>query len=160
VKLNEVAKSKVDWNTKSEGQQIALVKRAWNSIRLIDNPSEAVQLAAVTRDGLALDIIVKKGIKPSEAVQIAAVSESGIIIQDIRNPSEAVQLAAVNQTGYAIEFIKVELITQLVAKTALIDVKYIKHHRESYNEMVHKLFANNTVLLKKWLRYGEAMRSS
>jgi hypothetical protein len=27
-----------------------------------------------------------------------------------------------------------------------------------YEEMVNKLFRNNTLLMKKWLRYGETMR--
>ena len=38
---------------------------------------------------------------PSEAVQLAAVSEYGPAIKYIKNPSEKVQLAAVNQNTYA-----------------------------------------------------------
>jgi len=52
-----------------------------------------MQLAAVTQDGYANAIHYIKN--PSEAVQLAAVTQNGGVIQYIKNPSEAIQLAAV-----------------------------------------------------------------
>ena len=68
--------------------------------------SETDQLAAVNKNGYAIEYITGKGIIPSEDVQLAAVNKTGYAIQYIQNPSEDVQLTAVNKTGYAIEFIK------------------------------------------------------
>ncbi len=47
MKLFEIAKPPVDWNTKSEKQQIAMVRRDPYNISRIANPSEPVQLVAV-----------------------------------------------------------------------------------------------------------------
>jgi len=63
------------------------------AIHYIKNPSEEMQLAAVTQDGYANAIHYIKN--PSEAVQLAAVTQNGGVIQYIKNPSEAIQLAAV-----------------------------------------------------------------
>ena len=72
-----------------------------NSLILNQHPSEKVQLAAVTKDGWAIEYITN----PSEKVQLAAVNQNGCAIKCITNPSEKVQLAAVNQNGWAIEYI-------------------------------------------------------
>jgi hypothetical protein len=157
MKIEDLCEA-VDWDKKSEKQQIALVKRSWDSIRFLSNPSEAVQLVAVSRHGIALDVICSKGIEPSEAVQLAAVSEYGVVIQCIRTPSEAVQLAAVKNTGFAIEFIDLKLVTPAVIKIALTDRSYIISRFDSYTKVVQRLFANNSLLMKKWLRYAETMK--
>jgi len=53
-----------------------------------------VQLAAVTHSsGLAIKFIEN----PSEAVQLAAVTQKGVAIRYIEKPSEAVQLTAIKQ---------------------------------------------------------------
>jgi len=71
-------------------------------IEFIDNPSEALQLAAVERHGYAIQYIKN----PSEALQLTAVNKNGYVIRYIKNPSEALQLAAVKQDRYAIRYIK------------------------------------------------------
>jgi hypothetical protein len=65
------------------------------SLVLNQNPSEQVQMAAVSESGRAIEHIKN----PSEQVQMAAVSESGWAIEYIKNPSEQVQMAAQKQRG-------------------------------------------------------------
>jgi hypothetical protein len=126
---------KVDWNTKTEKQQIAMVSKAgYYGIGKIKNPSEAVQLAAVSCDGYAIEIIIDNKINPSEAVQLAAVAQHGSAIMHIKDPSP------------------------VVIKTALTNPELIRYSI-TFDEAVKKLFANNSLLMKKWLRYGEAMRT-
>jgi hypothetical protein len=129
MKLFEIAKQPVDWNTKSEKQQLALVRRSGSNIYKIHSPSEAVQLAAISQHEYA--------------------------IRYIKNPSEAVQLAAISQHGYVIQYIKNP--TQTVLLTVLKDLRFI-NKQGIYERFVKKYFANNTLLMKKWPRYGEAMR--
>lgn len=73
-------------------------------VMAIKNPSTAVQLAAVNRNGLALGYITN----PSDAVKLAAVTNDGRALQFINNPSDAIQLAAVTggkNNGQAIGWI-------------------------------------------------------
>ncbi|MCK9369658.1 hypothetical protein M0R04_07100 [Candidatus Dojkabacteria bacterium] len=130
MKLFEVLKPNIDWNTKSEKQQIAMVQRELLGLSKIQNPSEAVQIAAVSKRGLA--------------------------IQDIENQSEAVQLAAFKENTSAIHFFKNP--TQKVLLKCLTSQEFINCNI-GYNQALTKFFANNTLLMKKWLRYGEVMRN-
>ncbi|MCK9369638.1 hypothetical protein M0R04_07000 [Candidatus Dojkabacteria bacterium] len=92
-----------------------------------------------------------------EKEALADVNKWGPAIQFIDNPSEAVKLAAVTQRGFAVVFIKNP--TQLVISTALKEPVFIgMQHR--YERFIKEYFADNTLLMKKWLRYGEAMRNS
>lgn len=61
MKLTEVVipkKPAVDWNTRSEKDQIAMIKRLGmygaDAIRKINNPSPKVQLIAVTKNPIAI----------------------------------------------------------------------------------------------------------
>lgn len=86
----------------SEAVKIAAVEANGFSIQFIQNPSEDVQMAAVKQNAYAIGYIYA----PSKAVQLAAVSENWRAISLIKYPSEAVQLAAVNANGNAIMDIK------------------------------------------------------
>jgi len=105
----EITESVQDLNTASEAQQIAAVRNMPWRFRQIQNPSEAVQIAAVETHDLLTKHIIDQGIVPSEAVQLAAVRRRGSEIIEILKagivPSEAVQLAAVQHLGYAIKYI-------------------------------------------------------
>ncbi len=94
-------KISVKYRNLSDEQYIKLLQNGKISLRDIDNPSEAIQMAAVKQDGMAIEYIDN----PSEAVQMAAVQQNGYAIQYIKNPSEAVQMAAVKQYGNAIQYI-------------------------------------------------------
>jgi hypothetical protein len=174
VKLTEVVKRPVDWNTKTEKQQIAMVKRAPQSIAKITNPSEVVQWAAINQNTFAIQYIKN----PSEAAQLAAVSRNGFLIEQIKNPSEAVQLAAVSADALAIQYIKnpseaaqlaavsrnewaiwfIDNPTPKVIKLVLQSPSVINNQRQ-FEDFIHKLFADNAIMTKKWLMYGKTMRS-
>jgi hypothetical protein len=134
MKLFEVTKQLVDWNAKTEKQQIAMVRRNGWDIERIINPSEAVQLAAVNQSGHSIRFIIKGGIIPSEAVQLASVNQNVWAFLNINRPSPQ------------------------VIKTALTNQRFIKDSN-AYEQQVKKLFANNALLMNKWLRYGETMRN-
>jgi hypothetical protein len=129
MRLNEITTQFDDLNTKTEKQQITTVSGFGWAIRHIENPSESVQLAAVNQHGAS--------------------------IQFIENPSETVQLAAVRKHWSAIRYIKNP--TTLVIKTALTNPKAVGSEGDYENTIV-LVFANNALLMKKWLRYGKVMR--
>ena len=81
-------------------------------IQFIDNPSEEVGLAVVSRDPFSIKYIQN----PSEEVQLVAVKKNGFSIHYIQNPSEKVRLAAVRKNAYSIRFIQnpSERVKQLV----------------------------------------------
>ena len=95
------SKNSTDPNDWIEAEQIDYVKQNYENTKRIKHPSEAVQLAAVQRDGWAIQYIEN----PPEEVQLAAVQQNGAAIYWIINPSLEVQLAAVQQNGYAIQYI-------------------------------------------------------
>ena len=93
----------------SERVQLAAVSQNGHALEYIQDPSEEVQLAAVSNSGgFVIHYILDKDIIPSEKVQLATVSQDGDAIRfffenDI--PSEKVQLAAVSNAGSAIKYI-------------------------------------------------------
>jgi hypothetical protein len=124
----------MDLNDRTEEEQLAVVKRTAYAIKHIKNPSEAVQLAAVAQDGFAICYVIDNRNVPSEAVQMLAVKQDVYTIHVIRNPAPAVIKAA-------------------LTNSALV------HQVLEYEYLVNKLFADNALLMKKWIRYGETMRN-
>jgi hypothetical protein len=179
MKLVEVTNYQKSLDGMSEQDQILAVKTHMDHLRNIKNPSEAVQLAAVSSNGHSIYHIMDKGIVPSEAVQLAAVSSVGEVVGDLTDPSEAVQLAAVNQDAWAIQYIdnpspEVQQtavdnagweVLQYVHNRSPIVVKNVLMNYELitdeilYRFVVTTLLKDNTLLMKKWLRYGETMRN-
>ncbi|MCK9369775.1 hypothetical protein M0R04_07715 [Candidatus Dojkabacteria bacterium] len=93
----------------------------------------------------------------SEAQLLADVSMNGYLIRNITNPSEAVQAVAIRENPLSVGLIKNP--SQKVVLTALKDERFINHPIH-YNFFVKRHFANNTLLMKKWLRYCETMRNT
>jgi hypothetical protein len=175
MKLSELPPVLNYWDRLSVKQQLAEIKKNWHSIKHIKNPSEELQLAAVKQSGNALEYIEN----PSETVQLVAVRQNGWAVHYITNPSETVQKMAIWPDIYAIKSIKnptpsvqmevvramsraIEFIdnpTEEAIKTAFTDEKFIKDSPTSYEVQVKRVFKGNTLLMKKWLRYGEAMRN-
>jgi len=113
--------------------QLLVVHKDGRLIKYMNNPTTAVQLAAVKQNGYAIEYIIKNGIEPSEAVQLAAVQRNGNVIEYISNPSEAVQLAAVQQDGTAIYYIKnpSEAVQLAAVQQNGIAIYYIKNPSEA-----------------------------
>ncbi len=147
-------RSPINWNARPEKQQIAMVKRNGHNVYKITNPSEAVLQDAVSRNPLAIQNIED----PSEEAQLIAVSWAGEVIEYLNNPSSNVQLAAVHQQLWAFHHIShpCKQVINLVFKNQ----RLINYEQGSiYNREVRRVFKDNAILMKKWLRYGEAMRT-
>ncbi len=95
-----------DLNTVSEEEQLAAVKKDGYAIDLISDPSEEVQLAAVQQNGYTIRFISD----PLEEVKLAAVEQNGLAIYYIYNPSLEVQKLVI-QKGYidSIKFLSKEI---------------------------------------------------
>jgi hypothetical protein len=132
VKLKDLYEAAL---TSTDRYRIKLINKDSYSIRNFSNPSEAVQLAAVNRNGYSIQFIIKQGIVPSEAVQLASVSRIGGAIMFISDPSPEVLI------------------------TALKNHQFIDN-QDDYESFVRKYFKDNQLLMKKWLRYGETMRNN
>jgi hypothetical protein len=137
------------YNTKAtEEEQIDFVRnyhKSWN-IQYIKNPSEKVQLKAVSGDGNVIRVIVRKGISPSEEVQLKAVTtnvDSIRYIPIVRNnkgkviqPSLNVQMSAVKKDGSIIEYLvnaninPIEKVQLEVIKSHPFNIKHIKNPTE------------------------------
>jgi hypothetical protein len=113
---------------KLTAHQLNMIKHDSNSIQFIDNPSEKLQLVAVSQNGYSIQFIEN----PSETVKLAAVQQSGYAIKFIENPSEAIQLAAVRQNGYAIKLIKnpSEAVQLAAARQNIGSIQYIANPSE------------------------------
>jgi len=86
----------------SPAVRMASVKTEPYSIRMIAEPTEPEQLAAVSKNGYVIRTIESKGIIPSEAVQLAAVKNYPKSIEAITNPTAAA-IAAAEAAGYDVE---------------------------------------------------------
>jgi hypothetical protein len=97
--------------------------------------SDEGQLKAVTNNPDAFVLIVQNlKITPNEEVQLAAVSQKGDLVRAIKNPS------------------------QKVLNIALSDEKFIKQPT-LYDNYLKREFKDNTIMMNKWLRYAENVRS-
>ena len=162
---NQIAKADVEKAIKvitaapakySEQEALKLVKEDGRNIQYIENPSVAVQLAALKQDHFAFRYIknpseavqlfaVKMDVpyyndnlqfikNPSEEVQLAAVKnkKGGGNLEYIKNPSEEMQWAAIKNGGCYIEYIKnpSEEIQLAAVKNSYSAIKYIKNPSE------------------------------
>jgi hypothetical protein len=83
-----------DPNNLAEEEQIKFVQsdNDWGNIKYINNPSEAVQLAAVKRDPFSI-----YWINATEKVQLAAIDISPSCIAFIKNQTEKTKLKAIER---------------------------------------------------------------
>jgi hypothetical protein len=120
-----------------EDKWIVAVRNDWRAIQYVENPSEAILMAAAAN--LAFyepdpeEYMIKFMENPSEALQIATVSIDRYAIADIENPSEAVQLAAVENEGLAIQGIKnpSEAVQLAAVKSNPVAIRYIDYPSEA-----------------------------
>lgn len=92
----------------------------------------------------------------SEEDQIAAVANDWTRIRYIKNPTKRVQLAAVENNWNAIYDILWRSDAAVI--TALKNPECY-NNKTAFEVLVGDQFRYNALLMKKWLRYGEAMRN-
>lgn len=107
----KISESRDALDTATEAEQIDIVKANPWKITYIENPSEAVQLAAISGSKSEtfniIEFLVRKGTTPSEKVQLASAAKNGsltlhnLFISKIK-PSNQVMLTALAQNGNAI----------------------------------------------------------
>jgi hypothetical protein len=127
--ISQKNKSLVLYLNPPESAQLAAVKKNGWAIQYIKNPSEALQLIAVQQNGYAIKYIKK----PSEALQLAAVQQDGWAIQYIKKPRLEIQIAAVQQDYRAIQYIKnpSEAVQLAAVKKNGWAIEYIKNPSEA-----------------------------
>jgi hypothetical protein len=89
--------------------------------------------------------------------QLNHVTEVWHNIGDITEPSEKVQLAAVNASPLSISFIGNP--TNTVLDIIISDEYMMIEWPNLYEGRVKKRYRDNTVMVNKWLRYAENIRS-
>jgi hypothetical protein len=134
MKLSDLKESgpggSIDWDAQPIEKQLIMVKADPWSIELISDPDEELQLVAVRLDPEAVQFIEN----PTISVQRLVIAGNPWNIDYINNPSPAIVIEVLkNPQVFADEFY--------------------------YSTYVKRYFANNTLLMKKWLRYGDLMRT-
>lgn len=137
MKLNELFET-VDWNSKSEKQQIAAIKRSYNVFSQIKNPSEAVQLAAVKEYAYNIIHLLDNNIIPSEDVQLTTIQHS---------------LSNITMVEIIRVFTRYNV--KLSANVILAILHHNKYNHSNKIKFIKEYFANNSLLIAKWLRYLE-----
>ena len=129
----------VDINDLSEYEQIAYVRNRLGNIAEINNPSERVQLAAVRQHGTNLWYIIQNGINPSERVQLAAVKD---------NPMVYIRLIDLHHNW------------SKQCKYVILTHPKLIMKPMGYEHAVKNLFPDSSILVDKWIKYGERVRVS
>ena len=97
----------------------------------------------------------------SEEEQRQLVSDMPAAIRKIKNPSEAVQRIACRANGSYIHEIMRKGIkpSKEVITTALTNDNMLELARtEIYDDIVKQLFPTSSLLVNKWIKYGDFMR--
>lgn len=96
----------------------------------------------------------------SEDEMLRSVEEDPDTIMYMSNAPKHVQLAAVNKDGAAIMNFIYDLDLDKdkdVIYAAFTNPKFI-HQKRAYEDTIKDLYADNALLMNKWLRYGQNIR--
>lgn len=94
----------------------------------------------------------------TEPEMIAAVKEDPDNIMHMSHATEKVQLTAVKEYGGALRNFWADRPSKAVVNAALTEPTFV-HDKRSYDALVKDMFADNSILMNKWLRYGDNMRN-
>lgn len=86
----------------TEEMSIFCVKKAWNALKFIKNPSKNIIDEAIKSNGWAIQFVKN----PSYSQMLLAVENNWESIKFINDPIEEIQLAAINLSHSAIKFIR------------------------------------------------------
>jgi hypothetical protein len=97
--------------------------------------------------------------KMTEPEMIASVKEDPDNIMHMPNATPKVMIAAVKEYGGALRNFWMDRdIPKEVINTALTEPSFVTNGRD-YDSLVKDMFADNSILMNKWLRYGKNMRN-
>lgn len=106
----------------------------------------------------------------SEQEQIDFVKENGMNIHRIKNPSDAVQLAAYRNDYEVLDYL-IEVgarisqdvinkaLTSRVTMNRYLEIPHNNSNPYYYPDLVKRLYPNNELMQRKWMRYWEANRN-
>jgi hypothetical protein len=107
----------------------------------------------------AMDAYFDKFHKMTEPQMIAAVKEDPDNIMHMSNATPKVLMAAVKEYGGALRnFWMDHDVPKEVINTALTEPTFV-HNKRDYDNLVKDMFADNGILMNKWIRYGNNMRN-
>lgn len=93
---------------------------------------------------------------PDEEVQLFAISRATLSIKYIKNPTPTAQMDAVKRTCGMILHIEdpcQEVIDYVLSSQDLIIFK------NTWDEIITKIFKDNSIMANKWIRYGDRVRT-
>ncbi|MCK9369774.1 hypothetical protein M0R04_07710 [Candidatus Dojkabacteria bacterium] len=142
----------------SPQEQLAAIKKNANAIQNIKNPTREMQRIAIEKQPTIIAAMKNHGTHFDEDMLLLAISHNGFVIGSIDDPSEEMQMTAIKDHIGTISSIVNP--TPRVVKFAFSNPQYFLHDHlyDTFKHEVARIFADNTLLMKKWLRYGEAMR--
>jgi hypothetical protein len=145
-------------NSLPEQMQWDSIKKNPLAIWNIKHPTRAMQKYAIEKKPTVVNAI-KVGVHFDDDMILLALSLNGFVISGIENPTEEMQLAAIQNHIGTLSGIANP--TPKVIKLALTSPHNFDHDSiyESFKHEVKRLFKDNALLMKKWLRYGETMRN-
>jgi hypothetical protein len=84
-----------------------------------------------------------------------------IHLADIPNPSRKVLEWVIKERPYfLVELHDIHIIPEDLVKKILVSEDFMLNwHERLYNQFVEEYFKNNTILMNKWLRYAQNIRS-
>jgi hypothetical protein len=106
----------------------------------------------------AMDAYFDKFRNMTEPQMIAAVKEDPDNIMHMPHATEKVQLTAVKEYGGALRNFWAERPSKAVVNAALTEPTFV-HDARSYDALVKDMFADNSIMMHKWIRYGQNMRN-
>lgn len=93
---------------------------------------------------------------PDEELQLFALGRATLSIKYIKNPTPRVQMEAVKRTCGMI--LHIEDPCQEVIDYVLRNQDFIAF-KVAWDDIIMKIFKQNTIMVNKWIRYGDRMRS-
>src|SRR5574343_535453 len=117
--------------------------------------TEEYKISAVTNRPASIKSIEN----PSEAVQMAAIQKNIYVLDYIQNPTYNVVKYAVTKDCGVASIIDPKFLTPDLIKQVLTDTRWTIFEVDTYNKLVQNIFKGNNLLINKWIRYGEKMRN-
>lgn len=105
----------------------------------------------------AMDAYFDKFHNMTEPQMIAAVKEDPDNIMHMSNATPKVMMAAVKTYGGTLRNFWMEKPSKEIVNAALTEPSFVSNARD-YNNLVKDMFADNGILMNKWIRYGQNMR--
>jgi hypothetical protein len=103
-----------DENPQTEKDCIVFVSRDGLLLRFVRNQTDAIRLAAVQQNGMAIQFV--PWMDQSDAINLVAVQQNGMALQFICNQKPIIFITACHQNELALQFVGVFKLTPITRK--------------------------------------------